>query len=248
MIAENIATVRARITQACERVGRDPQSVTLVAVSKTHPVSLIQQAADAGITDLGENRAEEAVPKIETLTAQGYPTLRWHMIGHVQSRKAKLIVPHFVLVHSVDSVKLAHKLSQLADEHGTRLEVLLQMNVSGESSKEGIAARDWQHDAATRATVFDTVRQIHAMPALHLRGLMTIAPFTDDESVVRPVFASLRALRDALSQEIGVALPELSMGMTDDYPIAIEEGATLVRIGRAIFGARPPATPTPQNA
>ncbi len=244
MIAENIAAVRARIAQVCERVGRDPHGITLVAVCKTHPVSLIQQAVDAGITDLGENRAEEAVPKIEALNAQGYNALRWHMIGHVQSRKAKLIVPHFALVHSLDSVKLARKLDELAQAHQTRLEVLVQMNVSGEATKEGIAAQGWQHDAATRTAVFDTVRQIHALPALHLRGLMTIAPFTDDESVVRPVFASLRALRDALANEIGVALPELSMGMTDDYPIAIEEGTTLVRIGRAIFGARLPAPPT----
>lgn len=247
MIAENLAEVRAQITQACDRAHRTPQSVTLVAVCKTHPVSVIREAVAAGITDLGENRAEEAVPKIETLTAEGHAALRWHMIGHVQSRKAKLVVPHFALVHSVDSLKLAQKLAQLAQEHGTRLEVLVQMNVSGESSKEGIAAHGWSHDAETRAAVLDTMRQMMALPSLHVCGLMTIAPFTDDESVVRPVFASLRGLRDALQQTLGVALPHLSMGMTDDFPIAIEEGATIVRIGRAIFGERTSATQTPQN-
>lgn len=247
MIAENLAAVRAQIAQACDRAHRTLQSITLVAVCKTHPVSVIREAVAAGITDLGENRAEEAVPKIETLTAEGHAALRWHMIGHVQSRKAKLVVPHFALIHSVDSLKLAQKFAQVAHEHGIRLEVLVQMNVSGESSKEGIAAQGWERDAEKRAAVVDTVRHMLALPSLQVRGLMTIAPFTDDESIVRPVFASLRGLRDALQQELGVALPHLSMGMTDDFPIAIEEGATIVRIGRAIFGERASATQTPQN-
>lgn len=247
MIAENLAAVRAQISQACDRAHRTPHSITLVAVCKTHSVSLIREAIAAGVTELGENRAEEAVPKIETLTAEGHAGLRWHMIGHVQSRKAKLVVPHFALVHSVDSLRLAQKFASLAQEHGTRLEVLVQMNVSGELSKEGIAAHNWQHNHDTRAAVLEVMQHIVALPGVQVRGLMTIAPFTDEESVVRPVFASLRGLRDVLQQELGVVLPELSMGMTDDFPIAIEEGATIVRIGRAIFGERTSATQMPQN-
>lgn len=247
MIADHIAQVRARIAEACARAGRDAHTVTLVAVCKTKPVALIREAAAAGLTDFGENRPEEAAPKIETLSHET-SALRWHMIGHVQSRKVKLVVPHFHLIHSVDSLRLAEKFSRAAQESGRVLDVLLQMNVSGESSKEGIDAHAWDTDSQTRARVFEEARRIAALPALRLHGLMTIAPFTDDESIVRPVFASLRNLRDALAHELGAALPQLSMGMTDDYPIAIEEGATLVRIGRAIFGERDTAaTETPSH-
>jgi pyridoxal phosphate enzyme (YggS family) len=234
-IAENIAGIRARIAETCQRAGRDPHSVTLIAVTKTRPVDDIRAAIAAGVTDFGENRPEEAAPKIDAL--RGEP-IRWHMIGHVQSRKTRLIVPGYALVHSVDSLKLAGKLDRLADEHGHTLDVLLEINISGEASKEGFNAYGWEQDAAVRRELFDAARTIDRLPALNVSGLMTIAPFTDDERIVRPVFAGLRTLRQALAGEFGHALPQLSMGMTDDYLIAIEEGATLVRIGRAIFGER----------
>lgn len=235
MIAENIAQVQASIAQACERAGRSPQSVTLVAVTKTKPVTMIREAIDAGLRHFGENRVEEASEKIPQITT---PDVHWHMIGHVQSRKAKQVVPLFDLIHSLDSLKLADKYARLAQEHNRTLNVLLQMNVSGEESKEGLDAVNWEADADKRAALWAETRAIAALPALNITGLMTVAPFTDDEGIIRPVFASLRRLRDALSEELARPLPQLSMGMTDDYPIAIEEGATIIRIGRAIFGER----------
>ncbi|MBC8170551.1 MAG: YggS family pyridoxal phosphate-dependent enzyme [Anaerolineae bacterium] len=241
-LAENIARVRAEIEAACEHSGRDPQTVRLIAVSKTHPAAMVQEAAAAGITAFGENRVEEASPKILTVNAAVNPAPIWHLIGHVQSRKAKDLVVGgkalFDLVHSVDSVKLASKLARIAVENQTTLSVLLQMNVSGEASKEGFAAATWSTDPAVRAQLWQAVSTIQALPGLKLAGLMTIAPIVADLEQARPVFRALRMLRDALGESFGVALPELSMGMTDDFPVAIEEGATLLRIGRAIFGER----------
>jgi PLP dependent protein len=234
-IADNIADVRARIALTCQRAGRDPQDVTLIAVTKTRPVSDIHAAIAAGLHDFGENRAEEAVDKIDALRAEA---IHWHMIGHIQSRKVRLIVPHYALVHSLDSFKLAEKLDRLAGDSGQRLDVLLEINISGEASKAGFNANQWERDTVVRAALFAVAHDIDRLPSLAVSGLMTIAPFTDDESIVRPVFAGLRKLREALESQLGHALPHLSMGMTDDYPIAIEEGATLVRIGRAIFGER----------
>lgn len=237
-IAENIAHIRTVIADACTRAGRSPDSVTLVAVSKTHPASAILEAIAAGVQHFGENRVEESVEKIADVIRQVEKPPMWHMIGHVQSRKSKEVVPLFDMVHSVDSLKLAGKLSRLAQEQGKTLNVLLQVNVSGETSKEGIDAANWESDAAVRGNVWREVEQIAALPGLNVQGLMTIAPIADEMEDVRPVFANLRRLRDALSKSLLMPLPELSMGMTDDYPVAIEEGATLVRIGRAIFGER----------
>lgn len=238
MIAENIARVRGCIAEACARANRPPDSVTLIAVSKTHPPDRIAEAVEAGLRHFGESRVEEAqvkIPQVAHLTGQ---PLHWHMIGQVQSRKAKGVAPLFGTVHSVDSVRLAHKLSQAAQAQGVRLDVLLEMNISGEASKAGFAASAWSDQTPVREALWQAVGEIIALPALNVRGLMTIAPYTDDEQVIRPVFRGLRQLRDALSDSLGIALPHLSMGMTDDYPIAIEEGATIVRIGRAIFGER----------
>jgi pyridoxal phosphate enzyme (YggS family) len=234
-IADNIADVRARIALTCQRAGRDPQDVTLIAVTKTRPVSDIRAAISAGVHDFGENRAEEAADKIDALRGEA---IHWHMIGHIQSRKVRLIVPHYALVHSVDSFKLGEKLDRMAGDSGHRLDVLLEINISGEASKAGLDAHRWEQDGTVRAALFAVARDIDRLPSLAVGGLMTIAPFIDDESIVRPVFAGLRTLREALESELGHTLPHLSMGMTDDYPIAIEEGATLVRIGRAIFGER----------
>jgi PLP dependent protein len=238
MIADRTARVRERIADACARAGRAPEAVTMVAVSKTKSIEMILEAAAAGVQHFGESRVEESSVKIPVLRQRSPVPLTWHMIGHIQSRKARDVLPDFDLVHSLDSMKLAEKLSRLAQDGGRVLPVLVQMNVSGEESKFGFAADGWESDSRVLEQAVTAIRGLLALPALELRGLMTIAPFVDDPQTIRPVFASLRNLRDALQESTGADLPELSMGMTDDYEVAIEEGATLVRIGRAIFGER----------
>ena len=237
-ITENLETVRQSIVDACARVGRDPQTVTLIAVSKTSPVEAVVEAAAAGAQHFGENRVEEAEWKIPAVAAQLSTGVNWHMIGHIQSRKAKDVAPLFQVVHSVDTLKLAQKFSALGMERHTPLEILLEVNVSGEEAKHGFDAANWSSDAAVKNAFWGQLEQIVALPGLRLRGLMTMAPIVDDAEQARPVFASLAALRGAIQESFKITLPDLSMGMTDDYPVAIEEGATLVRVGRAIFGER----------
>ncbi|MCB9453889.1 MAG: YggS family pyridoxal phosphate-dependent enzyme [Anaerolineaceae bacterium] len=237
-ISEHIQRVQEQITTACARAGRDPSEVTLVAVSKTHPAAAVLAAVEAGLQHFGENRVEEASEKLPVVNQQVSAPLTWHMIGHVQSRKAKLVLPLFDVVHSVDSVKLAEKFSMLAGEQGQTLDILLEVNVSGEASKYGFEASGWERDAAVREAFIQQVAGVNALPGLRLRGLMTMAPIMVEAEQTRPVFASLAGLRATLVEALTIELPELSMGMTDDYPVAIEEGATLVRIGRAIFGER----------
>jgi pyridoxal phosphate enzyme (YggS family) len=237
-LAENIQLVNETIQQACARVGRNPATVTLIAVSKTKPASLLLEAVQAGITHFGENRLEEAEIKIPQVLAQTAQKPTWHMIGHIQSRKAKAIPAWFDVVHSVDSVKLATKLAETAQTENKTLPILLEINVSGEETKEGMNGVAWAQNQDVRETLWQQVQAIHALKGIHIRGLMTMAPFYDQPEETRPVFVRLRQLRDALQNELGITLPELSMGMTNDYPIAIEEGATMVRVGRAIFGER----------
>ena len=225
-LAANIAHVRNTIAEAAQRVGRTPEEITLVAVSKTKPVELVEIAYNLGVTDFGENRVQEALPKIAAFHPDG---LRWHLIGHLQSNKASKVVGPFDYVQSVDSLHIAQTLNRHAGEYGKRLRVLLQVNISGEESKEGMTA--------TEAP--ELARQILALPHLEIQGLMTIAPLVQDPEEVRPVFRNLRLLRDQLRAELpDCSWQHLSMGMTDDYIVAIEEGATIVRIGRAIFGER----------
>jgi pyridoxal phosphate enzyme (YggS family) len=235
-IAQNLEQVRENIVAACARVGRNPSEVTLVAVSKTHSTDAILQAIAAGAQHFGENRVEEAEGKIPEINRQASVT--WHMIGHIQSRKAKEIPALFQVVHSVDRIKLASRLSQSAVEAGKMLDVLLEVNISGEASKDGLEANGWESDAAVRAALWQEVEGILALPGLRVRGLMTMAPIVEDMQQTRPVFAGLAGLRTALADSFGIDLPDLSMGMTDDYPVAVEEGATIVRVGRAIFGMR----------
>lgn len=241
MIADRIAVVQAAIAHACEVAQRPADSVTLVAVCKTQPVAAILEAARAGIRHFGENRVEEANPKLVEVNAAFAEPLTWHMIGTIQSRKAKDVVAYggerrFGLVHSVDDADLAGRLSRLVGERALPpLPVLVQVNVSGEASKSGFEAAGWEADAGIRQRITDQLRAVVGLPGLTLRGLMTMAPIMDDMQAVRPVFRSLRLLRDHLQQALGQPLPDLSMGMTDDYPVAVEEGATLVRVGRAIF-------------
>jgi len=238
-IAVRVAAVREAIAAACQRAGRSPGAVTLVAVSKTQPPARVLEAAAAGVQHFGENRVEEALDKIVQVNAALAGPVSWHMIGHVQSRKARYVAQDFALLHSLDSVRLAGRLSRALAEAGRTLDVLLEMNVSGEASKEGWDARRWREDGARRRALWDDVAAVLTMPGLRVRGLMTMAPIVDDMEQTRPVFAALRALRDALTADFpGAGWDALSMGMTDDYPVAVEEGATLVRIGRAIFGPR----------
>jgi len=245
-VAENLTRVRARIADAAARAGRDPDDVRLVAVSKTFPCDAVIRAWHAGQRDFGENRPEEGGPKsIEVrrrlIEMVGEPSEMpvWHMIGHVQSRKVDTVMAHFDYVHSLDRMKFARRLSRIATERGRDMPVLLECNVSGEASKYGYPMLGWERDEAVRQALFRDVAQIIAMPGLHIEGLMTMAPIVDNPESVRPVFASLRGLRDLLKEQFAaVDWRQLSMGMTDDFEIAVEEGATLVRIGRAIFGAR----------
>ncbi len=232
LIRERQAEVLDRIQRAAARSGRPSNAVRLIAVTKAQPIVVAAAALEAGLTRLGENYVEEALEKIAALG----PGVEWHMIGHVQRRKAREAAAHFALVHSVDSLALAQRLDRMAGEAGRRLPVLLECNVSGEATKFGFAARS----AGERSALVPAVKEILRLPNLELEGLMTVAPVGPAAEAARPVFASLRELRDWLCGELGQpAWPELSMGMSDDFEVAVEEGATLVRIGRALLGPRP---------
>jgi pyridoxal phosphate enzyme (YggS family) len=237
LLETNLQAVQERIAAAAARVGRDPAEITLVAVTKTQPPEVIQMAYDLGLVHFGENRVEEAQAKIDNLPAD----ITWHMIGHIQSRKAKHVVPLFGIVHSVDSLKLARRLDRLSADRAEPLPTLLEFNVSGEASKYGFDADRWPEDRAQRQALLAAVQEIIALPHLQVQGLMTMAPIVAAPEQARPVFVRLRQLRDELSKLFPQAdWRHLSMGMTDDFEIAIEEGATLVRVGRAIFAPDQP--------
>jgi pyridoxal phosphate enzyme (YggS family) len=221
-LRSRIAEVRERIDRARERAGRTGP-VTLVAVTKTHPVELIRTAIAAGLTDLGENRVQELDDKVGEL---GRSAARWHLIGHLQRNKAGPAVALCDLLHSVDSERLALAVSQAAERAGTVLPVLVQVNASGEQTKGGFGP----------AEAVDAIGRIAALPGLRVQGLMTMAPFTDDDRVIRAAFAATRGLMEAAAPSM--AGRELSMGMSNDYEIAVEEGATLVRVGSVLFGER----------
>ena len=233
-LAENIHQVQDRIARACARAGRDPSDVTLVAVSKTFPAEVIGEAYRLGLRDFGENRVQEAtekIPNIQSLT----PNLQWHLVGHLQSRKAREAVDLFDVIHSVDSLKLADKLGRLCREAGRVMPILLECNVSGEETKYGFSVAR----AEDKSRWMAEVEAILALPGVRVEGLMTVAPIAADAEDARPVFRALRQLRDELAARFPQAVwRRLSMGMTDDFEVAIQEGATMVRIGRAIFGER----------
>jgi pyridoxal phosphate enzyme (YggS family) len=232
----NLDVVRSRIEAAARRAGRSPAGIRLVAVTKSHPAELVRLAYRAGLRDFGENRVDEALAKRAQLT--DLSEAQWHMIGHVQGRRAKEVVGPFALIHSVDRPKIALSLDHLAAERGLRLPVLLECNVSGEASKDGWSVSSGNGGADLLASLLGVTR----LPSLEVRGLMTMAPWRDEVRMLRHVFGGLVRLRDELSAAGAGALPELSMGMTDDFEVAIEEGATMVRIGRALFGDRPAGT------
>lgn len=228
-----LENVQERIAAAAERSGRSAQAIQLVAISKGQPLEAIEAAAELRLGHIGENRVEEALQKQAQLTRFDFT---WHMVGHIQSRKATEIPGHFSWVHSIDRLNIAQRLSRKAVDQGVRLSVLLECNVSGELSKEG-----WNlTDRSIWSSVVPDFRQILHLPGLKVEGLMTMAPWVQNDQVLHSTFQTLRELRDYLAQESEMDFPELSMGMTDDFEIAIEEGATMVRLGRAIFGDRQP--------
>jgi pyridoxal phosphate enzyme (YggS family) len=227
-IAANLGAVRQRIAAAAARAERDPADVLLVAVSKTHPLAAIAAAAAAGQRDFGENRLEELWPKVEAARAAGLDAA-WHFIGTIQSRKTGEAVGPWAMIHSVDRAKIAQRLSRDAAAASEVLPVLLEVNVSGEASKHGFAP----------AELLSIAPQLAALTGIRIEGLMTMAPLADDAEETRPVFRALRLLRDELAVQCPqVAWRHLSMGMTNDFEVAIEEGATIIRVGSAIFGAR----------
>jgi pyridoxal phosphate enzyme (YggS family) len=227
-LQENLTRIRSRIDQACERSGRQPDSVRLMAVSKNQPPERVAEAASAGLTLFGENRIQEAKVKIPLCPGQ----LEWHFIGHLQSNKSRDAVSLFQVVQGVDSLALAEELQKQAVKQARSLPILLEVNVSGESSKFG-----WNPDR-----LLAELMQLNALTRLEVHGLMTIAPYAVDPEQVRPIFRRLRELRDRCTDLLGASLPVLSMGMSGDLEVAIEEGATLVRVGTALFGERPRRT------
>lgn len=224
MVAENIQHIRRRIASACSRVGRIPDDVTLVAVSKTFSSPLIGEAVQFGVNDFGENFVQELRKKQEELSVH---PIRWHFIGHLQSNKIKFIADSVFLIHSVDSLGLGKALSVAASRSNRTLEILVEVNTSGEASKFG----------ATPKKAPELVRSLSALERIRVVGIMTIGPFLPDPEQSRPAFQELRHVRDLLRRD-GFPMPRLSMGMTNDFEVAIEEGSTIVRIGTGIFGSR----------
>ena len=226
MIRENIAEVNAQIAAACGRAGREISEVTLITVSKTKPVEMLQEAYDAGSRDFGENKVQELLDKIPRLPED----IRWHMIGHLQRNKVKYIVDKVYLIHSVDSLRLAEEISREAVKNQVEVNILIEVNVALEESKFG----------TTTEEAVSLVEAISRLPGIHIKGLMTIAPFVENEEENRAVFQKLRHLSvDIAGKNIdNVSMNVLSMGMTGDYKVAVEEGATYVRVGTGIFGER----------
>ena len=226
MIKENIVEVRSKIRAACERAGRAKEDVTLIAVSKTKPLEDLKEAYEAGARDFGENKVQELVDKMPNMPSD----VRWHMIGHLQRNKVKYIVGKVYMIHGVDSLRLAEEISREAGKQGVRVKILLEVNVAGEESKFGITPEE----APT------LTEEIAKLPGISIEGLMTIAPYVTDSEENREIFAKLRQLAVDISRKNidNVSMNVLSMGMTGDYEVAIEEGATYVRVGTGIFGER----------
>jgi hypothetical protein len=226
-IRERLARVRQRIARAAERAGRNPEEITLIVVTKTFDPATIQQAVEAGARDLGENRVQEALDKVDKVKADN---LRWHLIGHLQSNKARAAARAFDMIHSVDSADLARRLDRIAGEEERQLSILIQVDLAGEATKSG----------ADERALPEIVEALDAAGHLDFRGLMTLPPFFESPEQTRSYFRRLRKLLDSLNEGRSRErrLSELSMGMSHDFEVAIEEGATMVRVGTAIFGAR----------
>lgn len=226
MIAENLNTVQTQIQSACALSGRDPDEVTLIAVSKTKPVSAIREAYEAGARDFGENKVQELIDKIPQLPDD----IRWHMIGHLQRNKVKYIIGKVAFIHSVDSLRLAEEISRESVRQGVETDILIEVNVAEEESKFGVSLREAP----------ELVKKIAGLPGVHIKGLMTIAPYTEVSEKNRLYFVKMRELYVDIERKNidNVNMNILSMGMTGDYSVAVEEGATCVRVGTGIFGER----------
>jgi hypothetical protein len=229
-VSDNTAVVREQIAEAARRAGRRPEEIALMAVTKTHPAERIREAYDSGLRLFGENRVQEFAGKAAVLA--NLPAAEWHMIGHLQTNKAAKAAELFSGVDSVDSVKLAEKLDAAARLAGKKLDVLIEINVGGEAAKSGVAPDSQEFEALLHATA--------RLEALAFRGLMTVPPFTEDPEGARPYFRRLRELRDTIAARKlpAISMGVLSMGMSHDFAVAIEEGSTCVRVGTAIFGER----------
>ena len=223
-VSENLERVREQIARAAAKVGRAASDIELVAITKTHPAEKVREAIEAGQTLFGESRVQEARAKIPELPSN----LRWHFVGHLQKNKIRHALPLFEMIHSVDSLGLAQDINRIAEEEGMHPRVLLEVNVAGEGSKFGFSPDKLRNE----------IEELLALPRLSILGLMTIPPLAEESEASRKYFVQLRELRDRLQTEFRVDLAQLSMGMTQDFPVAIEEGATLVRVGTAIFGER----------
>lgn len=223
-LAERVQAVRERIARACLRVGRDPSEVTLVAVSKGQPPEVVRAAAECGLHVFGENKVQEG--KIKISLCPGH--LRWHMIGHLQTNKARDAVHFFQMIQSIDSLRLADEVNRSAEKAAKTVPVLLEVNVAGEASKFGYRPEN----------LLAEIDQLNALKRLEIHGLMTMAPWTPEPEKVRPVFRRLRDLKGECEVRLGAPLAHLSMGMSSDFEVAIEEGATVVRVGTALFGDR----------
>lgn len=226
-LADNLNSIQLRIRAACERAGRDPGSVALLAVTKGQPPEVVNEAAKLGVTLFGENKVQEAKAKIPLCSGR----LRWQMIGHLQSNKCRDAIDWFEMIQSVDSLPLAEELSKRAGQAGKTMAVLLEVNAVGEASKFGYRA----------AALLADLPKLNALPRLEIHGLMTVPPWTTELEKLRPIFREMRELKSRCEQLLGAPLPQLSMGMSGDFEVAIEEGATMVRIGTALFGPRPKA-------
>jgi PLP dependent protein len=224
-LESNLESIRERMAAACARAGRHPAEVTLLAVAKGQPPQVIREAADLGLDLFGENRVQEAKVKISLCPGR----LHWHMIGHLQTNKCRDAVHFFEMIHSVDKLEVAREINKWAERQVKTMPVLLEVNLAGESSKFGY----------NREQLLAELAEVNSLPRLEIHGLMTIAPWTPDPEKVRPVFRQLRELKVECEHALGAPLPHLSMGMSGDFEVALEEGATIVRIGTALFGPRP---------
>lgn len=229
-LATNIETVRQRIAHACARRSRNPDSIVLLAVTKSQPPDVVQEAAALGLTLFGENKVQEAKSKIPLCPNR----LHWHFIGHLQTNKCRDAVDLFEMIQSVDSLRLAQEINKRADQLGKRMPILLEVNIVGEAAKFG-----YRPDK-----LLGELKEFHDLPRLEVHGLMTVPPWAAEPEKVRPVFRQLRELKEECEQLLGAPLPHLSMGMTGDFEIALEEGATIVRVGTALFGPRKAKTHT----
>lgn len=226
MLKENYDEIRSKIDEACKKSGRDPKEVTLIAVSKTKPNEMIKELYDAGVRDFGENKVQELSKKIEELPDD----IKWHQIGHLQRNKVKYILGKTELIHSVDSYRLAEEINIQAKRKGISVDILIELNIGEEDSKFGLDKDD----------AISFVKQVSELDGLKVKGLMTVAPFVEDPEANREIFKSMKELSNEIAalNIKNVSMDVLSMGMTNDYIVAVEEGATLVRVGTAIFGAR----------